>query len=160
MAIAIYPGSFDPFTLGHLDVLTKASLLFERIIVAIFTNSDKKYMFSELERLKMIQAATKDMNNVEVIIEKGLLYEYVRKQKIDVVIRGVRNTGDCISEMNFYHANILLYDKINMVLIPSKPQTQGISSSVVKEILSFGGEINQFVPHEVYSIIKTGGMKR
>ncbi len=143
---ALICGSFDPVTLGHIDIIRRASLLFDDITVAIFNNSAKKYMFSESERIEMLAEAIKELPNAHAELCSGLVAEYVRKNNINVIVKGVRNQTDCSYEMDMARANKLIFDGCETMLLLSYGSISDISSSLVRAIALNGGDVSEFVP--------------
>ncbi|MFQ3675853.1 MAG: pantetheine-phosphate adenylyltransferase [Endomicrobiia bacterium] len=152
--VAVYPGSFDPPTNGHIDLIIRSSKIFDKVIVSIITNPIKQPLFSVEERYKMLKTVTKKIKNVEIDTFNGLLVDYLRNKKIRIVIRGLRVISDFEYEFQMALTNRKLYPEIEIIyLMPSEKWTY-ISSSLVKEILRFGGDIKDFVPREIMEIIK------
>lgn len=147
--IAIYPGSFDPITLGHLDLIQRSSNLFEKIIVAVLKNSNKKPMFTVEKRIAQIKKCTANLTNVEVDSFIGLTVEYARLKKAGVLLRGLRVMSDFEHELQMAHINKTLEYNIETVFLATNTELSFISSSVVKEIAKFGGEITHLVPVSV-----------
>ena len=146
---AIYPGSFDPPTFGHLDLIQRASKIFDRVIVGVATNSEKQSLFSVEERMDMLRAITKGNPKVEVTSFTGLTVEFARERKALAIVRGLR----AISDFEYEHSIAITNQKLNpdvdtVCLMPSEPYLF-LSSRVVKEIASFGGDTSLFVPAEV-----------
>lgn len=152
--IAIYAGSFDPITLGHLDVIERASKLFDQLIVLVTVNPNKKSSFSLEQRKKMIAESTKGLDNIKIDSHEGLLADYVNENNIDVVVRGLRNTDDFNNEYQMAHLNANLYTgNTETVFLLSAPEHSFISSSAVKEIATLGGDISNLVPRCVKEAI-------
>ena len=147
--IAVCPGSFDPVTLGHLDIMTRASKLFDRVIVLVSVNPQKHPSFSAEERVEMIKAVTHDLPNIEVDILPGLLADYVREQKAVAIVKGLRAVTDFEYEFQQALANKKLYPDAETVFLVTTSENMFLSSSVVKQIASFGGDIADFVPPEI-----------
>ena len=154
MRTAIYPGSFDPFTNGHLDVLQRAAKLFDRVVVAIAKNESKHPLFSLNERLALVQPAIARMQNVEVEIFEGLLVEYASKQKALAIVRGLRAVSDFEFEFQLALMNRNLNEKIETIFMMPKDTYTFISSRIVKEIARLGGNVSPFVPPHVESALK------
>ena len=150
---ALYPGSFDPITKGHLDIIIRASKLFDEVIIAIMVNSDKKYLFTTYERIEMIKASISDLSNVKVIIGDGLSVDVAVLNNCNNMIRGIRNNNDFDNEMVLNHYNRSLNDKIETFFLITNPKYSFISSSGVKDILSNNKSIEAFVPKVVNEII-------
>lgn len=150
MKIAIYPGSFDPITNGHLDILERAMKLFDKVIITIARNSAKNPLFSEKERLAMIKEAVKDLEGVEVDSFEGLLVEYARKKKATAVVRGLRAISDFEYELQMALMNRRLNEQlVTVFLMPNEKYTY-LNSSIVREIARHQGEVKDFVPQHVY----------
>ena len=147
--IAVCPGSFDPVTLGHLDIMTRASKLFDRVIVLVSVNPQKHPSFSAEERVEMIKAVTHDLPNIEVDILPGLLADYVREKKAVAIVKGLRAVTDVEYEFQQALANKKLYPDAETVFLVTTSENMFLSSSVVKQIASFGGDIADFVPPEI-----------
>lgn len=149
MAIAIYPGSFDPITLGHLDIIERASKLFDKTIVAVLRNPNKSPMFTVQERLSQIRLSTAHLSNLEVDGFNGLTVNYARMRNARVILRGLRVLSDFEMELQMAHTNKTLAPEIETVFLATSKEYSFLSSSVVKEIAKFGGSIDQFVPEHV-----------
>jgi pantetheine-phosphate adenylyltransferase len=150
MKIAIYPGSFDPITNGHLDILERAMKLFDKVIITIARNSAKNPLFSEKERLAMIKEAVKDLEGVEVDSFEGLLVEYARKKKATAVVRGLRAISDFEYELQMALMNRRLNEQlVTVFLMPNEKYTY-LNSSIVREIARHQGDVKDFVPQHVY----------
>ena len=147
--ICIYPGSFDPLTLGHADVIRRAAALFDEVIVAVMHNPNKRGCFPVEERLALIRKATADMPAVRVDAWDGLLVDYVRKSGACAVVRGLRAMSDFESEMVMAQVNAQLLPDMETVFLMTKPEHACISSSVVREAASFGADIATFVPAQI-----------
>ena len=145
MKIAVYPGSFDPFTEGHLDILKRAASLFEHIIVGVLINNSKNCLFSPEERVDMIYEAVKDIENVRVMHFNGLLVDFCKKVGACAVIRGLRAVSDYEYEVQMFAANYHLEPDVETVFLMSQPKYSFLSSSVVKEIARYRGNIKDMV---------------
>lgn len=150
MKTAIYPGSFDPVTKGHLDILKAASDIFDRVIIAVAKNPDKHGFLPVDVRVKLIKESIKDMPNVEADSFYGLTINYARQKGASVLIRGLRAVSDFEYEMQLSQANSSLAPEIKTVFLTTKPKYNFISSSTIKEIFLNNGDISKFVPEEVY----------
>ncbi|MEI6564357.1 MAG: pantetheine-phosphate adenylyltransferase [bacterium] len=150
---AIYPGSFDPLTLGHMDLIERASHIFDQVIVAVGVNSRKRTVFNADERIAMVKASVKGMKNVKVDSFNGLLVEYARSKKIHVILRGLRAFSDFEYEFQMALANRKMAPEIEMIFLMPKETFSYISSSTVREIAERGGDISQFVPQPVKLVI-------
>jgi pantetheine-phosphate adenylyltransferase len=146
MRIAIYPGTFDPITNGHLDIIERAMKMFDSVIVTIARNSAKNPLFSDKERLELIREAVKGYKNVEVSSFEGLLVDYARERKATAVLRGLRAISDFEYEFQMALTNRKLNDSVETVfLMPSERYTY-LNSTIVREIARLGGDVNDFVP--------------
>lgn len=152
--IAVCPGSFDPVTLGHLDIIQRASRLFDKVIVLISVNAAKTPSFSATERMLMIQSVTEDLDNVVIDILDGLLADYVRDVGAIAIVKGLRAVSDFEYEFQMALANKKLYAGAETVFLTTSAENMYLSSSVVKQIASFGGDISHFVPPEILTDIQ------
>ena len=148
MRKAIFPGSFDPITLGHEDIIKRSIPLFDEIIIAIGVNAEKKYMFSLEDRKRFIEEAFKDEPKVKVITYSGLTIDLCKKEKADFILRGLRNPADFEFEKAIAHTNRVM-SKIETVFLLTAARTSFISSSIVRDVLRNGGDISQLVPESV-----------
>ena len=147
MKVALYPGSFDPVTLGHLDIIRRASLMFDEVIVAVMCNSAKTPLFTLDERVKMIKESVKDLDNVVIESFDGLLIDYCKKKNIHIVIRGLRAITDFEYELQIAQTNKeLSHNEVDTVFLTTSLKYSYLSSSVVKEIASYNGDIAPCVP--------------
>lgn len=151
---AIYPGSFDPITLGHFDVLKTAACIFDKVIIAVLNNTKKSCYLTIDERVKLIKETVKEIENVEVDYFEGLTVDYAKQKNAEVIIRGLRAVSDFEYEMQLSQNNRTLNSNINTVFLITKPEYNFISSSFVKEIHMMGGDISKFVPNNVYKYLK------
>ena len=149
MRIAIYPGSFDPVTLGHLDIIRRASGLFDRLIVAVMHNQNKKPMFSVDERKEMLRRTTADLPNVEIESFGGLLADYAHSKNACVLVKGLRAVSDFEYEFQMALANRKLNAELDTVFLMTSSEYMYLSSSVVKDIAVHGGSVAGFVPDEI-----------
>ena len=147
--IAIVPGSFDPITYGHIDIIKRSAQLFDEVIVAILVNPDKKYVFTLEEREEMINESIKDFNNVKVDSFSGLLVNYAKKVNSTVIVRGLRAVSDFEYEMQLTFMNKALDDNIETFYMMANKQYSFISSSIVKGVSGFGADLSKFVPKHV-----------
>jgi pantetheine-phosphate adenylyltransferase len=144
--IAIYPGSFDPITNGHLDLIRRSSGLFDRLIVSILRNDSKQPLFSLAERMEMLRAAVAEFPNVEVDSFEGLLVRYAEQRGARVVLRGIRAISDYEYELQMTHMNRRLNPEIETVFLMANDAYSFISSRLVKEVFRLGGDITELVP--------------
>lgn len=152
--IAVYPGSFDPVTFGHRDIIQRASLLFDRVIVLVSVNAVKNPSFTAVERVKMLDKITKNVDNVVVDVWDGLLVDYIKQVDACAIIKGLRAVSDFEYEFQMALANKILYDGAETVFLTTSSENMYLSSSVVKQIASFGGDISHFVPECILEDIK------
>ena len=145
----IYPGSFDPFTNGHLDVVERAAKLFDRVIVAVAQNTDKQTLFTQAERKRQIATVLADLPNVEVTEFKGLLVEFAKGQKAQAIIRGLRAVSDFEFEFQLALMNRKLEEEIETIFMMPREAYTFLSSKLVKEIAQLGGDVSAFVPANV-----------
>lgn len=148
MKKAIFPGSFDPITNGHYDIIKRGVSLFDEVIVAIGVNAEKKYMFSLEDRKRFIEEAFNDEPKVKVITYSGLTIDLCKKEKADFILRGLRNPADFEFEKAIAHTNRVM-SKIETVFLLTAARTSFISSSIVRDVLRNGGDISQLVPESV-----------
>ena len=149
MIRAIYPGSFDPVTFGHLDIITRSSKIVDELIIGVLMNKAKTPLFSVEERVKMLKEVTKDLGNVKVVPFDGLLVEFARQQKARLVIRGLRAITDFEYEIQMSQTNHKLNPDVETIFLTTSIEYSYLSSTTVKEIASYGGDITQFVPEAV-----------
>ncbi len=151
---AVYPGSFDPLTRGHLDVIRRAASIFDRVLVAVVVNPQKREpLFTLDERERMIRDACSDLPNVAVDHFRGLLADFVRDQGATVIVKGLRVVSDFESEMSTALMNRSL-SNVDTVFLPSDPRWSFVSSTLVKEVFNLGGEVAEFVPPEVLRVMQ------
>ena len=149
MLKAIYPGSFDPVTYGHLDIIKRSCKIVDKLIVGVLNNNAKMPLFSVEERVKMLKEVTKDIDNVEIVPFNGLLINFARQQNADVVIRGLRAITDFEYELQMSQTNHKLEPSVETMFLTTSIEYSYLSSTTVKEIAAFGGDITQFVPEVV-----------
>lgn len=147
--IAIYPGSFDPITFGHLDIIERGCRLFERVIVAVLRNPNKTPLFTVQERLDQIRLSTSHLHNLEVDSFDGLTVNYAQIRQAQVLLRGLRVLSDFEVELQMAHTNKTLSDQIETVFLATSNEYSFLSSSLVKEIARFGGSVDHLVPQHV-----------
>ena len=146
MRIAICPGSFDPVTYGHLDIIRRASQMFDRVVVVVMTNASKAPLFSKEERLELLRRATLGLSNVEVDSYGGLLAEYARTRGATVIVKGLRAMSDFEYEFQMALTNRKLYPGAETVFLTTTAEHMYLSSSLVKQVAALGGDIDGFVP--------------
>lgn len=145
MKTCIYPGSFDPITYGHIDIIERASKITDKLIVAVLNNYDKHSLFTVEERLEMIKDSVKDFNNVEVESFEGLLVDYVKSKDAQLIIRGLRAVTDFEYELQMAQTNRELYKDIDTIFLLTNLKYSYVSSSAVKQVASFNGDVSKFV---------------
>lgn len=146
MLRAIYPGSFDPVTFGHLDIITRSAKLVDELIVGVLVNNAKSPLFSVEERVKILEKTVENIPNVKVVPFEGLLVEFVRKMEAQMVIRGLRAITDFEYELQMAQTNHKLEPEMETIFLTTRVEYSYLSSSTVKEVAAFGGDISQFVP--------------
>ncbi|MDF2819968.1 MAG: coaD [Clostridiales bacterium] len=154
MKVGVYPGSFDPITLGHIDIIKRSSKLFDKLIVAVLINSAKTPLFSVEERVNMLKEETLFLENVEIDVFSGLLVDYMEKQKATAIVRGLRAVSDFEYEIQLAQTNHSLNSNVDTVFLTTNVQYAFLSSSVVREVASFGGELDHFVTSNVESKLR------
>lgn len=154
MKIALCPGSFDPVTMGHVDIIARTCAIFDSVYVTIFSNRSKKYLFSVEERLDMLREALQDYPNVTVESYHGLLTEYAKMRNIRIVVKGLRAVSDFEYEFQMAQMNKHLHERLETFFVMTRPDHAYLSSSVVKEVAEFGGDIESLVPAHVAELLK------
>ena len=154
MKIAVYPGTFDPITNGHVDIIKRASVIFDKVIVAVAINPQKKPLFSVTERMDMISHVVKDVPHIEIDKIDGLLVDYALEQKAHAIIRGLRAVSDFEFELQMALVNRKLSEELITVFMMPHESYSYLNSSIVKEVAMFGGNIKCFVPEYVLQQIK------
>ena len=153
---ALYAGSFDPVTMGHLDIIRRAAKLCDELVVGVIRNPQKSSMFTEEERIEMIKLSTSDLPNVRVDAFSGLLADYVNSNDFDIVIRGLRGTTDFDSEIQMAQLHSILYnDKVETVFLMTSPEYSFIGSSMVKEVYLLDGNVDRLVSREVLEFMNS-----
>lgn len=150
----VYPGSFDPITLGHMDIIERLSKKFDEVIVLISSSTQKKYMFNLKERQELVAEACKPMENITVDSWDGLLVDYLKEKKIGVIIKGLRNSRDFEYEITMDHTNKTMHPNIETAYLISRPELSFVSSTLVKEIATLKGDLSKFVPNAVLRALK------
>ncbi|HHT9129667.1 MAG TPA: pantetheine-phosphate adenylyltransferase, partial [Candidatus Brocadiaceae bacterium] len=146
---AVYPGTFDPVTNGHLDVIKRGSILFDKLIVSVGRNPLKDALFSVKERMEMICEHVKDLKNVDVDCFDGMLVDYLKKQETNIILRGIRTVSDFEYEFQRALTNRVLNREVETVFVMTSEQYSFLNSTLIKEAVSLGGSVSQFVPPDV-----------
>ena len=149
MSTAIYPGSFDPVTKGHLDIIKRAASFSDELIVGILQNKTKTPLFSVEERVTMLQEVTKNIKNIKIVPFEGLLVDFAQQMDATVIVRGLRAITDFEYELQMSQTNRKLDSRIETIFLTTSLEYSYLSSTTVKEVASFGGDISQFVPEYV-----------
>lgn len=149
----ICPGSFDPVTLGHFDIIKRASNMFDKVIVAVLVNSSKSPCFSIEERIEFLKEVTAEIDNVEIASFDGLLVEYCRERNVDAIVKGLRMVSDFEYEFQMALTNKKLNPQLETIFLTSDAESMFLSSSIVREVGSMGGDISNFVPACVHDRI-------
>ena len=152
MKKAIFPGTFDPFTLGHLDILNRSKLIFDEVIVGVGRNNNKKTMFSVDDRIKFIKSVVTNSDNIKVMSYEGLTIDFCKSVKANFIVRGVRNNGDFEFEKAIARTNRLL-SKIETVFLLTSAKTSFVSSSIVRELIENNGDFSELVHENISKII-------
>ncbi len=153
MRRAVCPGSFDPLTLGHVDVITRAAMLFDDVVVAVLVNQSKQELFSAEERVEMLAEALEHLSNVTVASFSGLLLNFCHEREAVVVVKGVRAVSDFDTELQMAQMNRAL-SGVETVFVPTSPERSYLASSLVKEVARFGGDVSRLVPSNVLSRLR------
>lgn len=153
MKTAIYPGSFDPVTLGHVDIIKRSAALADHLIVGVLNNSTKSPLFSIDERVNMLREVTKDIPNVEVLSYTGLLVDFAKERNIQVIIRGLRAVTDFEYELALSQTNRVANPDVDTIFLNTDLKYAYLSSSMVKEMAMYGGPIDKFVPKNVVRLV-------
>lgn len=153
MQKAIYPGTFDPVTNGHLDIINRVNLLFDELTVAVVKNPPKACLFSYSERIDLVKKVTKDIKGVEVLGFEGLVIDFACKNKANVMIRGLRTMSDFEYEFKMALTNKSLAPAIETLFLMTQPQYSFISSHLIKEVALLGGDLNKFLPDTVFEAV-------
>ena len=152
MKRAIFPGTFDPFTLGHLDILNRSKLIFDEVIIGIGKNDEKKSMFSIEKRIELIKSVIRKEDKIEVMSYNGLTIDFCKKVNADFIVRGVRNNGDFEFEKAIARTNRLL-SKIETVFLLTSAKTSFISSSIVRDLIKNNGDYSELVPQKIAKLL-------
>lgn len=153
MKIGIYPGSFDPVTRGHLDIITRSSKLFDKLYIGVLNNSKKNALFTAEERVNMLKAVTKDIEHIEVEAFDGLLVDYAKMKKATAIVRGLRAVTDFEYELQLAQTNHKISPEVDTVFLTTSVEYSYLSSSIVKEIASYGGNVDKFLPEPISDIL-------
>lgn len=151
MNIAIYPGSFDPFTNGHLDIIKNGAEIFDKVIIAVSHNINKSSFLPIETRINLINQSVSNIKNVEIDFYQGLTVDYAQKVGANIILRGLRNQNDFEYELQISQTNNALQENLKTVFLITKPELAYISSSMVREILAHNGDISKFVPEAVFN---------
>lgn len=154
MKAGIYPGSFDPATFGHLDIIKRAAALMDNLIVGVLKNNGKTPLFSVDERVNMLKEVTKDLKNVEIMSFSGLLVNFAKEHGVKVIVRGLRAVTDFEYELLMSQTNRVMDPDIDTIFFTTDLEYAYLSSSIVREIASYGGDISKFVPECIQKQIK------
>lgn len=154
MTVALYPGSFDPITNGHLDIINRATKLFEKLIIGVYDTPDKHLLFTTEERAEMVRQATANLPNVEVRVFNGLTVDFAKKVKAQAIVRGLRMSADFEREFDLAMMNKKLAPEIELVCLMSDLKYQFLSSSLLKEAASLGGKVDDLVPKHVAEALR------
>ncbi len=154
MTIAVYPGSFDPITNGHLDIITRVAKLFEKLIIGVYNAPDKNVLFTTEERVKLIRQTIANLPNVEVKPYNGLTVDFARQVKAQTMVRGLRMGADFEREFDMAMMNKKLYPELELVCLMSSLEYQFLSSSLLKEAARLGGDIDNLVPKHVAKALR------
>lgn len=153
--VAVYPGSFDPITRGHMDIIKRSSEIFDKLIIGVLNNSSKKSWFSVEERISMIKEVISENEKIEITSFSGLLVDFMKIKKADVIIRGLRAVSDYEYELQLALTNSILSDNnIETIFLPASREGLYLSSSIVKEVALLGGDISGFIDERLEKIIK------
>lgn len=156
MKRAIYPGSFDPVTLGHLNIIKRAAAMFDELIVLVCVNSSKNSgMFGSEERVELIRKVTENLPNVKVDCCDGLVADYAKRNRARVLVKGLRAVSDYESEIQLAMVNAKLYSKLDTVFLHSSPKYAYLSSTVVKEMARYGADLSDFVPRQIIADVES-----
>ncbi|MCI5582207.1 MAG: pantetheine-phosphate adenylyltransferase [Anaeroplasma sp.] len=153
MSKAVYPGSFDPITNGHLDIIKRAAKMFDELHILVSYNIDKKSMYNIEDRIEMIKRSTKNLKNVVISTSNDLVVNYCKENKITVIVRGIRNFLDYENEFSLHQYNKEIYNDIDTVLLMPSLENLIVSSSSIKELMKFNHPVDKYVPEEILDIL-------
>lgn len=160
MKLAIYPGSFDPITSGHLDIIERTSLIFDKVVVLVAINTNKKSTFTTEEKIQMIKKVTKHLKNVEVDSSSDLVSKYALNVNANVIIRGLRNFNDYQDEISLFQFNRSIAPNVDTFALFPSANNLFLSSSSIKELVLFGADIKNYVPKEIEDYVRTTIIER
>lgn len=153
MKIGIYPGSFDPVTLGHLDIIRRSAKLFDKLYIGVLNNSAKNALFSPEERVAMLKQVTEGISNIQIEAFSGLLADYANLRQANAIVRGLRAVTDFEYELSLAQTNHAVYENIDTVFLATSVEYSYLSSSIVKEVAMYGGDIHKFVPAVIMQMV-------
>jgi len=149
MSIAVYPGTFDPVTYGHIDMIRRAGAIFDRVIIGVLKNYTKNPLFDLNERMEMLHEVTRGLSNITISTFDGLVVDFCKKEGADVIVRGIRSFSDFEYELTMAHTNRQLKSEADTVFLATSPEYSYVSSSSVRELIAFDGDISAFVPDAI-----------
>ena len=150
MKVGVYSGSFDPITLGHQNIIERASKMFDKLIVVIGNNSEKKYWFNLEERKAMLEELFKEYNNIQIDAYEGLIVNYLLENNLQVIVRGIRTIEDCGLELYFADGNLMISEnKVDTVFLPAFKEYMHVSSTAAREIARYGGKVTCYVDQKI-----------
>lgn len=153
MKVAVYPGSFDPVSNGHLDIIERTSKIFDTLYVLVSVNPNKRYLFSDDERVTMLKTATTHLKNVHIESSKSLVLDFAKRKNATVIIRGLRNFIDYQNEITLFQFNRSINQDIDTFILFPSANNLFLSSTSIKELVLFGADISQYVPHDLVDFI-------
>lgn len=156
----VIPGSYDPVTVGHIDIIIRASKVFDEVWAVVFTNSDKYYRFTGEMRLKMLAASCAGLDNVNTALSDGMLVDFMREHGIKYIVKGVRDASDFDYENKLANINRSFYPEAETVLLPSRPELCHISSTMVRELIKYGKPLDGYMPEQAIKLLAGEGNLR